>query len=276
MRREPRRAANGALLTTPISARRVQTAARPTRRGFARTVSHRLQAPTQNDRSASLGRHRSPGVERASSIGLHRRDLDPRDRDALLTAIAKARSWMDDLIEQRVQSRDARANAGARAPDFSCRNEWTSARKRASLALAGKGFGPTGILPRWRRRHCGALAVTAKGAVASQRIPYNGERQNFWKGQTRALTQRATDHANGDVASNANSGAPARAAGTRAMLRSLWALRRVRPARGTKQEAVLVLLRAKARRSPPSWRRPAGRTTRSVASLRRWCARSSA
>ncbi len=31
-------------------------------------------------------------------------DLDPRDRDALLTAIAKARSWMDDLIDGRVQS----------------------------------------------------------------------------------------------------------------------------------------------------------------------------
>ncbi len=30
--------------------------------------------------------------------------LDPRDRDALLTAIAKARSWMDDLIDGRVQS----------------------------------------------------------------------------------------------------------------------------------------------------------------------------
>jgi hypothetical protein len=31
-------------------------------------------------------------------------DLDPRDRDALLTAIAKARSWIDDLIAGRVQS----------------------------------------------------------------------------------------------------------------------------------------------------------------------------
>jgi hypothetical protein len=31
-------------------------------------------------------------------------DLDPRDRDALLTAIAKARTWMDDLIDERVQS----------------------------------------------------------------------------------------------------------------------------------------------------------------------------
>ena len=33
-------------------------------------------------------------------------DLDSRDRDALLTAIAKARSWIDDLINGRVQSFD--------------------------------------------------------------------------------------------------------------------------------------------------------------------------
>jgi site-specific DNA recombinase len=33
-------------------------------------------------------------------------DLDSRDRDALLTAIAKARSWIDDLIDGRVQSFD--------------------------------------------------------------------------------------------------------------------------------------------------------------------------
>jgi len=32
------------------------------------------------------------------------RDLDPRDREALLTAIAKARSWMDDLIDGRAHS----------------------------------------------------------------------------------------------------------------------------------------------------------------------------
>ena len=33
-------------------------------------------------------------------------DLDSRDQDALLTAIAKARSWMDDLIAGHVQSFD--------------------------------------------------------------------------------------------------------------------------------------------------------------------------
>lgn len=32
------------------------------------------------------------------------RALDPRERDALLTAIARARSWMDDLIDGRVSS----------------------------------------------------------------------------------------------------------------------------------------------------------------------------
>ena len=49
--------------------------------------------------SPSLARRRKGVVHRPASAG-----LDPRDRDALLTAIAKARSWMDDLIEQRVQS----------------------------------------------------------------------------------------------------------------------------------------------------------------------------
>ena len=47
----------------------------------------------------SVVRRRKGVVHRPASAG-----LDPRDRDALLTAIAKARSWMDDLIEQRVQS----------------------------------------------------------------------------------------------------------------------------------------------------------------------------
>src|SRR5271166_2061992 len=47
----------------------------------------------------SVARRRKGVVHRPASAG-----LDPRDRDALLTAIAKARSWMDDLIEQRVQS----------------------------------------------------------------------------------------------------------------------------------------------------------------------------
>ena len=47
----------------------------------------------------SVARRRKGVVHRPASAG-----LDPRDRDALLTAIAKARSWMDDLLEQRVQS----------------------------------------------------------------------------------------------------------------------------------------------------------------------------
>jgi site-specific DNA recombinase len=60
---------------------------------------------SQNDRSASHGRRPSPGVERASSICASH-DLNSRDRDALLMAIAKARSWIDDLINGRVQSFD--------------------------------------------------------------------------------------------------------------------------------------------------------------------------
>ena len=49
----------------------------------------------------------SPKVARRRKGVVHepgRQNIDPRDRDTLLTAIAKARSWMDDLIEQRVQS----------------------------------------------------------------------------------------------------------------------------------------------------------------------------
>jgi hypothetical protein len=49
----------------------------------------------------------SPPVARRRKGILHRpasRDLDPRDREALLTAIAKARSWMDDLIDGRAHS----------------------------------------------------------------------------------------------------------------------------------------------------------------------------
>lgn len=49
----------------------------------------------------------SPSVARRRKGVVHlpaSHDLDPRDRDALLTAIAKARSWMDDLIDGRVQS----------------------------------------------------------------------------------------------------------------------------------------------------------------------------
>ena len=45
-------------------------------------------------------------------------DLDPRDRDALLTAIAKARSWMDDLIDgaDSILRRDRRTRTKGRAP----------------------------------------------------------------------------------------------------------------------------------------------------------------
>jgi site-specific DNA recombinase len=49
----------------------------------------------------------SPPVARRRKGILHRpasHDLDPRDREALLTAIAKARSWMDDLIDGRARS----------------------------------------------------------------------------------------------------------------------------------------------------------------------------
>ncbi|WP_026605879.1 recombinase family protein [Methylocapsa acidiphila] len=49
----------------------------------------------------------SPPVARRRKGVVHlpgSHDLDPRDRDVLLTAIAKARSWMNDLMDGRVQS----------------------------------------------------------------------------------------------------------------------------------------------------------------------------
>ena len=49
----------------------------------------------------------SPPVARRRKGILHwpaSHNLDPRDREALLTAIAKARSWMDDLIDGRAHS----------------------------------------------------------------------------------------------------------------------------------------------------------------------------
>ncbi len=49
----------------------------------------------------------SPPVARRRKGILHQpasHDLDPRDREALLTAIAKAQSWMDDLIDGRAHS----------------------------------------------------------------------------------------------------------------------------------------------------------------------------
>jgi hypothetical protein len=56
-------------------------------------------------------------------------------------------------------------------------------------------------------------------------------------------TQRATDHANGDVASNANFGAPARAAGNASDVAKPVGAPSGSTRSGTKQEAVLVLLR---------------------------------
>ena len=41
-------------------------------------------------------------------------DLDLQDRGALLNAIAKARSWMDEFIEKRVQSIAEREGTGVR------------------------------------------------------------------------------------------------------------------------------------------------------------------
>ena len=56
-------------------------------------------------------------------------------------------------------------------------------------------------------------------------------------------TQRATDHANGDVAFNADSGEPARAAGNASDVAKPVGAPSGSTRSGTKQEAVLALLR---------------------------------
>src|ERR1700731_2452096 len=75
---------------------------------------------------------------------------------------------------------------------------------------------PSGILPRWRCRHCGASVVTAPGAVVTEKDPQMSH------GKTPGKTQFA----------RAKCGAKRRAQ-----------LPRVRTRSGTKQEAVLALLR---------------------------------
>src|SRR4030081_218683 len=59
------------------------------------------------------------------------------------------------------------------ALNFHRRKEWTSAAKRVSLSpCRDKGrLAPSGILPRWRWCHCGASAVAAPGAVATEKDP---------------------------------------------------------------------------------------------------------
>src|SRR6202011_5788491 len=65
------------------------------------------------------------------------------------------------------------------ALNFNRRKEWTSAAKRVSLSpCRGKGrLARSGILPRWRWCHCGASAVAAPGAVATEKGSSNVAQQ---------------------------------------------------------------------------------------------------
>src|ERR1700719_4596792 len=78
------------------------------------------------------------------------------------------------------ESGDACQTLGRLALNFHRRKEWTSAAKRVSLSpCRGKGrLARSGILPRWRWCHCGASAVAAPGAVATEKGSLNLAQQN--------------------------------------------------------------------------------------------------
>ena len=104
MRHQPRRAANRSLPTTPIKAQRFSDSDMTETESYCSDVERSIGSADAIRSISTLG---PPPVGRRRKGVVHlpaSHDLDPRDRDALLTAIAKARSWVDDLIEQRVQS----------------------------------------------------------------------------------------------------------------------------------------------------------------------------
>jgi hypothetical protein len=102
---------------------------------------------------ASAGTNRSISISWSPPVAQCRKgvvplpashDLDSRDRDTLLAAIAKARSWMDDLINGRVQSFDEiadRERKVARHIRFLAPLAFLSPRIVASIA---NGDVPTG------------------------------------------------------------------------------------------------------------------------------------
>ena len=77
---------------------------------------------------------------------------------------------------------------------------------------------PSGILPRWRWCHCGASAVAAPGAVATEKDPRNVAQQNPQKDQVCARQEPREQTCEAFEHSRSTGG-------------------------GTKQEAVLALLR---------------------------------
>jgi hypothetical protein len=110
----------------------------------------------------------SPSVARRRKGVIHlpaAQDLDPRDRDALLTAIAKAKSWMDDLIDGRAQSFEEiaeREQKVVRHIRFLAPLAFLSPRIVAAIV---NGYGPAG--------------VTVSGLVRSLPLNWAEQQQRF-------------------------------------------------------------------------------------------------
>ena len=97
-------------------------------------------------------------------------DLDSRDRDALLTAIAKARSWIDDLINGRVQSFDEiadREQKVVRHIRFLVPLAFLSPRIVAAIA---NGDVPAGVTVSGLVRSCLSIGRSSSGYSLSSKI----------------------------------------------------------------------------------------------------------
>jgi hypothetical protein len=156
-------------------------------------------------------------VEGAETEAARRRGLPPSPKNE--NENDKRRP--DRGLPLPLESRDASQTLGRLALNFHRRKEWTSAANGASLTpCRDKGrLAPSGILPRWRCRHCGASVVTAPGAVPTERDP----QMSLSKTPTNTKLARAKSGAN-----RAAKPGNIPAASTRGE---------------TKQEAILALLR---------------------------------
>jgi hypothetical protein len=166
-------------------------------------------------------------AQRLSGIGLTRGDISGSLQPGKISPETRLLGCPERI--RTLESRDARgglgkgltANPGAIGANFHRRKEWTSTANGASLSpCRDKGrLAPSGILPRWRCRHCGASVVTAPGAVATEKDPKMSE----GKIPTKTKFARAKSRAN----------RPAKPGNV-----PLGSIRG-----GTKQEAILALLR---------------------------------
>jgi hypothetical protein len=82
--------------------------------------------------------------------------------------------WVGSIRTRKSRDLD-RSNptkADRRWVQFRITKDWTSAAKGASVSVTlGGPPRPSGILPRWPCRHCGASVVTVDDAVVIERIP---------------------------------------------------------------------------------------------------------